>query len=418
MAIRFHEEEVRPMGLVAAGVSGIKLGARDMVIGMELIPHRGEILLLTSDGKAKRVSLDQFPRQGRYGQGVIAWKLPRTAQLVGIAAGKASTRVTVLLDKLSPKAIRLDEAPLQTRAASGKTVIELKPGYQVLGLSISWVVPRPVAGEKAIPEKEPEVPDEPEEIRITEVEQLTFGMIEPATKDTSKIEKSTSRKPRATTKHADKTTQRKARTTKGAQAALITKTVVTKKAVPSSKSGKTKSPRNNATRKGRDAAKSVESPLIDKKVAKVERTPAKKAGRAAATKPYPAGKSKSPEKTSTVQTKTTSVSAKKPSTQARKTSGSTKSATDTRKEPSTKVGRRSKGKTIKTSADLNSSNTGQTTKLTPEKPASRKPRQKKLIVKNAVAPSVVILPPSWKPKRGKKTPARRIVKPTKSNSDK
>jgi DNA gyrase subunit A len=59
MAIRFHEDEVRPMGLVAAGVGGIKLGARDIVIGMELIPHRGEILLLASDGKAKRVSVNQ-----------------------------------------------------------------------------------------------------------------------------------------------------------------------------------------------------------------------------------------------------------------------------------------------------------------------------------------------------------------------
>ena len=103
MAIRFHEDEVRPMGLVAAGVGGIKLGARDLVIGMELIPRRGDILLVTSDGKAKRVPPDQFPRQGRYGQGVIAWKLPRTSQLVGVAAGKPNTRLTLLLDKLSPK---------------------------------------------------------------------------------------------------------------------------------------------------------------------------------------------------------------------------------------------------------------------------------------------------------------------------
>ena len=35
MAIRFSEEDVRPMGLVAAGVGGIKLGTRDEVIGME-----------------------------------------------------------------------------------------------------------------------------------------------------------------------------------------------------------------------------------------------------------------------------------------------------------------------------------------------------------------------------------------------
>ena len=37
MSIRFHEDQVRPMGLVAAGVVGIKLGTDDQVIGMEII---------------------------------------------------------------------------------------------------------------------------------------------------------------------------------------------------------------------------------------------------------------------------------------------------------------------------------------------------------------------------------------------
>ena len=64
MAIRFSEDEVRPMGLVAAGVGGIKLGARDEVVGMELIPQKGEILLVASDGKAKRIEPAQFPSRG------------------------------------------------------------------------------------------------------------------------------------------------------------------------------------------------------------------------------------------------------------------------------------------------------------------------------------------------------------------
>ena len=33
MAIRFKEEEVRPMGLVAAGVNGLKLADKDEVVG-------------------------------------------------------------------------------------------------------------------------------------------------------------------------------------------------------------------------------------------------------------------------------------------------------------------------------------------------------------------------------------------------
>lgn len=143
MAIRFSEEQVRPMGLVAAGVGGIKLGVRDEVVGMELIPSKGEILLVASDGRAKRLEPSQFPLQGRYGQGVIAWKLPRTAQMAGIAAGKGTQRVTLHLNRLAPKSLRLDEAPLQTRSAQGKPIVDVKAGDRIIAMTIPWEVPRP-----------------------------------------------------------------------------------------------------------------------------------------------------------------------------------------------------------------------------------------------------------------------------------
>jgi len=135
MAIHFKEDEVRPMGLAAAGVGGIKLQARDELVGMEVLPNKGSILFVTSDGKAKRVPMDQFPIQGRYGQGVLAWKLPRSIQVVGIATGKNTTKVTLHLDKLAPKSMRMDDAPEQTRAAAGKVIVELKAGYRVLSVS-------------------------------------------------------------------------------------------------------------------------------------------------------------------------------------------------------------------------------------------------------------------------------------------
>jgi DNA gyrase subunit A len=140
MAIRFSEEDVRPMGLVAGGVGGIKLGGTDSLIGMELVPPGGEILLVSSDGKAKRVPEGQFPRQGRYGQGVVAWRLPRTSTLVGIATGRATTRLTLHLEKLAPKALRFDETPVQTRVAQGKPIVDVKSGDRVAGLTLAWEV--------------------------------------------------------------------------------------------------------------------------------------------------------------------------------------------------------------------------------------------------------------------------------------
>lgn len=136
MAIRFSEEDVRPMGLVAAGVNGMKLAAGDEVIGVETLPADGEVFLLTSDARAKRVKIEQFPVQGRYGQGVIAWKLPTKIRLAGMTIGRGTTRVTIHLMKLAAKSMRLDEAPIQTRSARGQIVQELKTGDEVIGMTV------------------------------------------------------------------------------------------------------------------------------------------------------------------------------------------------------------------------------------------------------------------------------------------
>jgi len=134
LAIRFTEDAVRPMGLAAVGVMGLKLREQDEVVGMELLPQEGDAFMMASDGSAKRVKVEQFPAQGRYGQGVAAWKLPGKTRVVGIAIGKGTVKVTVFLEKLAPKSVRLDEAPLQGRPARGKRVIDLKAGDRVVGL--------------------------------------------------------------------------------------------------------------------------------------------------------------------------------------------------------------------------------------------------------------------------------------------
>jgi DNA gyrase subunit A len=91
MAIRFDEDEVRPMGLVAAGVNAVKLGVGDEVVGAEVVNGKtdaAEVFLIGSDGRAKRIAVKDFPSQGRYGRGVIAWDLPLGVKLAGIATGK------------------------------------------------------------------------------------------------------------------------------------------------------------------------------------------------------------------------------------------------------------------------------------------------------------------------------------------
>ncbi len=135
MAIRFAVREVRPMGLVAAGVSGIKLESGDEVIGAHILRPGTTLLLLSSDGRAKRLSIEEFPRQGRYGKGVIAWELPKGARLVDSALGEKGTSLGILLRKAPARALRLDEVPLRKRSAvRGDVVVEVGKGDEVVGV--------------------------------------------------------------------------------------------------------------------------------------------------------------------------------------------------------------------------------------------------------------------------------------------
>ncbi len=146
MGIRFSEEEVRPMGLVAAGVAGIKLGVGDEVVGAQILPAAGDLFVIASDGKAKRLAQNDFPAQGRYGKGVIVWELPRGVKLAGLALGKPNAIVTLHLLRAAPKMTRLDAAPLRKRAAvRGEAVVEVKPGDAVVGLTEGWTAERFVA---------------------------------------------------------------------------------------------------------------------------------------------------------------------------------------------------------------------------------------------------------------------------------
>lgn len=135
MAIRFAASEVRPMGLVAAGVSGIKLESGDEVIGAHILTKGTSLLLLASDGRAKRLAPLEFPLQGRYGKGVIAWELPKGVRLVGSALGKDNTTIGIRLRQAAARSLRLDEVPLRKRTAvRGDVVVEVKAGDAVAGL--------------------------------------------------------------------------------------------------------------------------------------------------------------------------------------------------------------------------------------------------------------------------------------------
>jgi DNA gyrase subunit A len=277
MAIRFNEMDVRPMGLPAAGVGGIKLQAPDELAGMEILHQQAEVLMVNSQGKAKRVAASQFPTQGRYGMGVAAWKQTRATRMAGIAVGGPTSQVTVYLDKLAPKSMRFDEAPAQTRVAAGKSVIDLKAGDSVVDLSTAWDIAGSAKGKESAPlarrSRSRSSTAKPAPVTKAGTTRKTATSVAPAS--TSKPSRSTRVTPARKTTTSPKPAA-PSRTKAGAKPTPATKAAPARKTTASSKP--TTSSRSKASAKPTSATKTTEA----KKTA-VKSTPkARLAGKARA----------------------------------------------------------------------------------------------------------------------------------------
>jgi DNA gyrase subunit A len=138
-AIRFSESEVRPTGLGAGGMRGIKLmGQRDKVIGTGIARDGMHLWVITDNGIAKVTPLNEYPTQGRAGSGVITMKLPQDAG--GLAAALTVERldetITVLTNKDRTKSMKVSATPLAKRANKGDYVISLTGKEQVIGVTV------------------------------------------------------------------------------------------------------------------------------------------------------------------------------------------------------------------------------------------------------------------------------------------
>jgi DNA gyrase subunit A len=129
-AIRFEEEEVRPMGLPAGGVMGVKLSDKDdRVVALTVVRPRSYLLVVAQDGRAKRTSLSKYPTQGRYGQGVITARFAAPdVKLAGACVLQARDPLVLVTRKRAAKTTRGQNAPSTGRAAQGESVIALRGG--------------------------------------------------------------------------------------------------------------------------------------------------------------------------------------------------------------------------------------------------------------------------------------------------
>jgi DNA gyrase subunit A len=123
--IVFKATDARPMGRPTQGVTGIRLGKGDGVVGMGIVRPRTQVLSVTQHGFGKRTDVDEFPTQGRGGQGVILAAI--TAKTGDVAAIETVDEATqeVLLITTTGVVIRvpLDQIRVLSRPTQGVKVM-------------------------------------------------------------------------------------------------------------------------------------------------------------------------------------------------------------------------------------------------------------------------------------------------------
>jgi DNA gyrase subunit A len=161
MAIRFDEDDVRPMGRPAFGVRGMDLDSGDYIVGMAVTPKRApaaaagngkkngkakkengeaaeteaqpdKILSITENGYGKRTPVDEYRLQSRGGKGVINVKTTaRNGKVVSILLVSEDSEAMVISQ--FGQIIRMNSEGIREsgRNAQGVRLLSLDPGDRV-----------------------------------------------------------------------------------------------------------------------------------------------------------------------------------------------------------------------------------------------------------------------------------------------
>ncbi|HEY6510437.1 MAG TPA: DNA gyrase subunit A, partial [Burkholderiaceae bacterium] len=145
-AVRFDEDDVRPMGRTARGVRGMMLDDGQRVIAM-LVADRDEslnvdggtartsVLCATENGFGKRTPIAEYTRHGRGTKGMIAiQQSERNGRVVAATLVRPDDEIMLITDRGVLVRTRVAEIRELGRATQGVTLIALDDGSKLSGL--------------------------------------------------------------------------------------------------------------------------------------------------------------------------------------------------------------------------------------------------------------------------------------------
>jgi len=135
-AVRFDEDDVRPMGRQARGVRGMMLEPEQRLIAMLVAEDETQsVLTATENGYGKRTSIIEYTRHGRGTKGMIAiQQSERNGRVVAATLVRPEDEIMLITDKGVLVRTRVAEIRELGRATQGVTLIALDDGSKLSGL--------------------------------------------------------------------------------------------------------------------------------------------------------------------------------------------------------------------------------------------------------------------------------------------
>jgi DNA gyrase subunit A len=135
-AVRFAEDDVRPMGRGAAGVIGMRLGKGQQVISMLVAENETQsVLTATEHGFGKRTPITEYTRHGRGTQGMIAIQTSeRNGKVIGAILVEEKDEVMLISTTGVLIRTKVKQIREMGRSTQGVTLISLDSGGKLAGL--------------------------------------------------------------------------------------------------------------------------------------------------------------------------------------------------------------------------------------------------------------------------------------------
>ena len=135
-AVRFDENDVRPMGRTARGVRGMNLDEGQLVIAMLVAQtEQQSVLTATENGYGKRTPITEYTRHGRGTKGMIAIQTSeRNGKVVAATLVEPTDEIMMITTGGVLIRTRVSEIREMGRATQGVTLIAVEDGTRLSGL--------------------------------------------------------------------------------------------------------------------------------------------------------------------------------------------------------------------------------------------------------------------------------------------